>query len=338
MTICDQRCYKATLGLPGDATPDAVRKAYRKQVSKTHPDKTSPGASAQDSQEFRKYRAAYEILSNKREAGPSECTCHTLNATPPSHDSDEPDEQTPDNDRWLDIHVRKDLSLSELFAGCMANVGFDVWVECYTCRGSGLFTSPFLKDCRRCYGTGNTGVGRWARTCRDCQGTGTTNLAECYMCWGHKRRLETKYVNVRIPPRTAPGTVFKVPGAGYLADDSTRSGNLLVMIRHAYWWDRRGQFLHESHVEIDIILDCLAAALGGPTDLDILGVTVNVNIPSRVYPGQWITVQGEGLRMPNGEVGDLRLFINEFANNSPLDKRTREALQAVLAKERKRQP
>ncbi|KAG2070201.1 DnaJ-domain-containing protein [Suillus decipiens] len=57
-----------TLGLSRDATPDQIRKAYRKKALETHPDRLPQGASpAQKSaseEMFRKVNNAYEILSD----------------------------------------------------------------------------------------------------------------------------------------------------------------------------------------------------------------------------------------------------------------------------------
>lgn len=57
-----------TLGLSRDATPDQIRKAYRKKALETHPDRLPQGASpAQKSaseEMFRKVNNAYEVLSD----------------------------------------------------------------------------------------------------------------------------------------------------------------------------------------------------------------------------------------------------------------------------------
>lgn len=57
-----------TLGLSRDATPDQIRKAYRRKALETHPDRLPQGASPEQksaSEEmFRKVNNAYEVLSN----------------------------------------------------------------------------------------------------------------------------------------------------------------------------------------------------------------------------------------------------------------------------------
>ncbi|KAG9104235.1 hypothetical protein FRC06_004219 [Ceratobasidium sp. 370] len=55
------RLYE-TLELPRDATPDEIRRAYKKRALKTHPDRAPPERKLIAEEEFRKVNAAYEVL------------------------------------------------------------------------------------------------------------------------------------------------------------------------------------------------------------------------------------------------------------------------------------
>ncbi|KAG9128565.1 hypothetical protein FRC07_003454 [Ceratobasidium sp. 392] len=55
------RLYE-TLELPRDASPDEIRRAYKKRALKTHPDRAPPERKLIAEEEFRKVNAAYEVL------------------------------------------------------------------------------------------------------------------------------------------------------------------------------------------------------------------------------------------------------------------------------------
>ncbi len=297
MNHCDLHCYKETLGLPPTATLEQIQKAYKKLRSKAHPDKHR--GSVQAKERFQRIQAAYEILTGARKPAPASCTCNrpAPDGWPePPFQGDGPQEDPAPHDGKLDKYSRIRLTLEEMFQGGVFSITDKVWGRCETCQGTG-------------HRTNTTG-------CPDCQGQGM--------------RHTPARIGVPVPARTAPGNDITIAGAGHKGNGGAKRGNLIVSVIQDTKPDRRGAALQGLDVEVPIQLDCLAAALGGPTRIDVLGVPINVSIPSRVSPGTWIAVRQEGLRSSNGRVGDLHLYISGFDVIEPLNEQTRAALRAAL--------
>merc|ERR1719432_409542 len=64
-----QRDFYEVLGVERNATPEALKKAYRKQAIKWHPDKAAAADKENAEEHFKEIAEAYEVLSDpeKRE-------------------------------------------------------------------------------------------------------------------------------------------------------------------------------------------------------------------------------------------------------------------------------
>ncbi|MFM0549670.1 DnaJ C-terminal domain-containing protein [Paraburkholderia sediminicola] len=299
---------------------------------------------AESTSEFKRLKEAYEILTGKRPR-PPECSCPYSYAS--GHTSSEAKSRTwrepaerydGANGFGADTHfsqpIREDvfsaitIPLEMAFAGGKVPIPVHVDQACGACNGKGIFRSLFTL-CPTCGGSGRqVPFGRWgSSTCSACDGNGREK-SRCWWCHGSGVTHASKNIEVFIPPRTGPGVVLRVKGAGHVGMGSVAHGDVVVTVL-IEWPHPHYQWMGLT-IEGPAGVDCVAAILGGPTEAIVLGSKVAVEIPPDVHAGMVITVPKEGLKDTFGHVGDLRLHVVLDVLNS-VDEHTREKLRVVLS-------
>jgi molecular chaperone DnaJ len=167
--------YYVILGVPRDASLEAIKRAYRRLARKLHPDR----AGAPSTEAFREVQAAYETLADaeqrrrydeglvKREGASFEPLSWSFVRSPAAGDLRRPTFPGSLSGEIL-------LSRAEAAAGGVLPLQVPLAMSCPACDGTG----GFVFDCDRCDGEG---------------------------------RIERRFpVPVRIPPGIRDGAVFQV--------------------------------------------------------------------------------------------------------------------------------
>ena len=165
--------YYRILGIPRDASPEAIRRAYRKLAKRLHPDVATPLSSSED---FREVQAAYETLSDAERrrrydeslvSGGREALSWSFIRSPARGDLRRPTQPATLAGEII-------LSPDEAVNGGILPLDVPLSMTCPSCDGTG----GFVFDCGRCGGDGRI-----------------------------ERRLP---LPLRIPRGVAEGTVFQV--------------------------------------------------------------------------------------------------------------------------------
>lgn len=195
------------LGLGSDATEREVKAAWRRLVSRWHPDRNN---SADAVARMQRINRAFEEIRNAGFRARPEV------AEPPAQ---EPAPQHADEDaaqpRRRPIQRKIKLTLEEAAAGCIKALRGRMTLTCTTCDGAGH--QVLGGNCAQCGGSGAIpkrsffgwpggmtecaachGGGIAQRTCPDCQGAGTLT--------------RTYQLKVRIPPGVRQGDLLHVDG------------------------------------------------------------------------------------------------------------------------------
>jgi DnaJ family protein A protein 2 len=213
-TDTDNSLFYETLGVPKTATPDEIKKAYRKLAVKHHPDKGG------DPEKFKDINAAYEVLSNPekrelydkygvdglREGGaggdPFEHLFGGLFGGGRGGRGGARQETKKVRPMVKEIKV----TLADIYTGKMKNVTYTRQKVCEPCGGKG---GKDAKKCGKCKGHGliekivQLGPGfisSQRAPCPDCGGEGMAydKANQCKSCKGQKIVEEERTIEVPV--------------------------------------------------------------------------------------------------------------------------------------------
>lgn len=355
--------YYELLGVSRQATPEEMKKAYRKLARQLHPD-INDAPDAED--RFKEVTTAYEVLSD-----PQKKSVYDRGGDPLSSGGgmgagfgqgfsfDDimdaffgggaqrgPKSRT---QRGQDALLRLNVTLAEAAFGVEREFKVDTAVTCEVCNGSGAHGNSEPITCNTCHGHGDVqhvqrsllGDIRTSRPCPACQGFGTVIPDPCAECRGDGRVRSRRTLNVSIPPGVDDGNRIQMAGEGEVGPGGGPAGDLYLELRVAKHsiYTRRGDSL-----SCQVTIPMTAAALGTKIDVPTLESerddlehdiekVVTVDIPAGTQFGEHVIVKGKGVPRLNGAGrGDLTIQI-VVKTPTDLDAEQRELLDA-LAKAR----
>jgi len=337
--------YYGVLGVSRDATPEEIKKAYRRLARQLHPD-VNPA----EEERFKEVTKAYEVLSDPRKR-----ELHDLGGDPFSTGggfgsgfgfSDIMDAffggggatrgPRPRQRRGQDALIRLEIDLSEATFGATRDLQVDTAATCPTCHGAGTAVGTSPRTCDVCQGRGEVqqvtrsflGQVMTARPCAACQGFGTVIPHPCADCGGDGRVRTRRALPIRVPPGVDTGTRIQLSGEGEAGPGGGPAGDLFVEIvekPHATF-RRQGDDLHCT-VEVPMT----AAALGTAMQLDTLDGSRPVEIRSGTQSGHAVTLPGLGVtHLRRQGRGDLIVHV-DVQTPTRLDAEQEELLRKLAA-------
>ncbi len=340
-----ERDYYEVLGIERNASPEDVKKAYRKKARKFHPDvnKEDPqGAEAK----FKEVSEAYEVLADQEKRQMYDRYGHSavqqgfsggsFTWEDFSHYADIEDifgsifggrgggifesffggQTGPVRSKGRDIVMELDVDLKDVMDGLEKVVEVDHHVLCPKCHGSRSEPGSEPATCGDCGGSGRAqkvqrtpfGVVSTVTACPRCGGEGRIVTDPCRKCTGTGRILEKGKISVTIPPGVDTGSNLRVGGQGEASMSNGPPGDLYIVMRVKpdKRFKRDGPDLHhETHVNYPLL------ALGGSIKVPTVDGSKNAKVPAGTSPYDVIRLRGEGLpRMRGGGRGDLYVHLN----------------------------
>ena len=321
--------YYQILGVARDASPEQIKKAYRKLAREFHPD-VATGDGTDD--RFKDVSRAYEVLSN-----PEKRQAYDMGSDPSSPNAGTgggfgfqdifetffgaaqgPSTQRgpiPRARRGQDALVRLDLDLIDAVFGARRELQVETAVVCTTCAGSCCRPGTSPRTCEVCGGRGV--VQRIARSflgqvmtslpCAACHGFGTVIPDPCPDCSGEGRVRSRRTLTVDVPAGVDTGTRIKLTGQGEVGPAGGPPGDVYLEVREREHetFVRRGDDLHCS-LEVPMT----AAALGTVMVLDTFDGAQEVDLRPGTQPAHVVTLKGLGVgHLHVGGRGDLHVHV-----------------------------
>ena len=332
--------FYTLLGLEKSASEEEIKKAYRKQALKYHPDRNAGDKAAEE--KFKEVGEAYEILSDPQKRalydqyGPDAFDKRKggRGAGGGFHDPFDVFREAFGGGGVEDIfeqffggggrsdptapergaHLRYDLELEfdEAALGCEKEISLTKAESCDSCHGSGAEAGAQKKVCPVCNGRGQVitsrGIFSIAQTCPRCGGAGRTVDKPCRHCRGAGRAEKTTRKRILIPPGVNTGTKLRSAGDGEAGLRGGPAGDLYVVlhVRAHPLFQRDGDDL-----VYELPISFVQAALGAEIEVPSLTEKVTLRVPSGTQTGQLFRVKGKGIKSAQGHGwGDLHVRVS----------------------------
>jgi len=313
MAATDYKDYYAVLGVGRTADADEIKKAFRKQARKYHPD-MNPG-DRQAEAKFKEVNEAYEVLSdpeNRRKYDQFGQYWRQAGQAGGSPSSTNPFSTGADFDSF---EFGQYGSFDDFINSLLGRMGNDSGFNCGPQQSTRYRTAT------------QTGFDPTAGAGLDSEATLTLTLSEAFR--GTQKRLSLgngEEFEVRIPAGAKPGSRIRVRGKGQNSPHyTTQRGDLYLTVAiapHSFF-----QFEGENLTcEVSIAPD--EAALGAVIDVPTPDGAVKMNIPAGIRSGQSLRLRGKGWLNPKGDRTDQIVKITIVAPKD-LNQEEREAYEKV---------
>jgi len=336
-----KRDYYEVLGVERGASDDEIKKSYRKQALKYHPDKNPGDKTAEE--KFKELGEAYEVLcdTQKRAAydqyghaafDPRSRAFSGAGRSGGFHDPFEifrevfgsagggsifddlfggGQRDTTGPQRGADLRYDLEISFEEAVLGCEKEVTLNKMDVCEVCHGSGAERGASSKPCATCGGRGQVmmsrGIFNIAQTCPHCEGTGRVIDKPCRTCQGTGQRERPAKIKLKIPSGVDTGARLRSSGNGEGGRRGGPAGDLYVVlhVKAHEIFQRDGDDLL-----CEVPISFVQAALGAELEVPTTAGKAHIRIPPGTQSGTIFRLKGKGVRnVQSYGYGDLHVRV-----------------------------
>ena len=346
MADANKRDYYEVLGVEKNATPEQIKKAYRKLAKKYHPD-MNPGDD-EAANKFKEVNEAYEVLSDEDKKAKDDQ--FGFDGLDPNFGAGGfgaggfgggfggfdfgdilssvfggggfggfgggggPDRNAPMQGPNLREVLR--LTFEEAAFGCEKDIPIERIEACKECQGKGTTDPNGVQTCQRCHGTGVIqtqqrtpfGVMQTQQECPECGGDGHIIKNPCKVCSGRGLVRRRTTVHVKVPAGINNGQAINMHGQGHVGRNGGPNGDLIISIAVSPhpMFTRDGFDVHYTHP-----VSFVDATLGGELEIPTIDGKVKYNLPAGTQGDTTFRLKGKGIpRLNKSGRGDQYVTVS----------------------------
>jgi molecular chaperone DnaJ len=356
-----QKDYYEILGVSENATPEQIKKAYRKLAKKYHPD-ANPGNKAAE-EKFKEVSEAHEVLANAEKKGQYDqlrqmgkrgfagaggfedvfrgrsgkgrtFTYEDLGGLGDLGDlfssffdlGERTRQQRWGPQKGADTYAEIEIPFDQAISGGKTLVEIGKEETCPVCGGTGAKPGTKLSACPECGGSGMLSFSQGAfavnRPCPRCFGRGKIITAPCPECRGKGQTFGRKKISINIPAGINDGTKLRLVGQGQPGAAGGPAGDLIVKINIS---EHRFFERKGSDIFCKVPINIAQAILGSKIRVRTIDGRVDLKIPPGTQSGTKFRLRGRGVKV-NEFRGDqyVEVVVEVPRNISPKQKKLME--------------
>lgn len=350
--MSEKRSYYEVLGLEKSASPDEIRRAYKKEALKNHPDRNPGNAEAES--RFKEVNEAYQVLSDNEKkdiydrfgheglqggagfSGVGDVFSHMQDLFSEMFSGGFSGFGGQGVRRGSDLQVQQRLTLEEAAFGCKREITLQTPARCDDCSGSGAAAGSKPETCGQCRGSGQISNARgfvmFTAPCPKCQGRGQVIRTPCRTCSGEGVVAKPRTVVVGFPAGIDAGQRLRIQAQGMPSPNGGPAGDLYVEIdiEEDSRFERDGVDV-VTRASVGFVDAALGTTLRVPAlrAEDAEGGMHAVTLPPGTQPGAMFTLKGQGIPRLDGRGRGSLVVSVQVDVPTKLSSKAKELLQEL---------